>query len=223
MDKDDRTRRSTATLDTVATFEKAMSDHGLACPDPLILDGEIHRYRVQGDKANSNNGWYVLFDGDNPTIVFGSWKTGETITQSLKNPQDFLPLEREQYQQHISKAKQAAERERKTLQLEAAIRAQGIWNESLPAPEDHPYLIEKRISPHGVRVSKGKLVIPAYDDAGTIVTLQLIQRCVCARAIRCTLSTCAWISPFTRIARCLNRRAPRAGGGGRGKSPSSSR
>ena len=166
--------KNTTTSDYFAMFEKAMSDHGLACPDPLIPDGEIHRYRVPGDKASSKNGWYVLYAGDNPTIVFGSWKTGEKIQQSIKNSQDLSPLERKQYQQHITQAKEAAECERKKLQQATAVRAKSIWENATPAPSDHPYLTRKHIQPHGTRLSKGKLVIPAYDATGAIATLQFI-------------------------------------------------
>ena len=156
-------------------FTAAMAEHGLACPDPLIPDGEFHRFQVPGDKASSKNGWYVLYDGDNPTIVFGSWKTGEKIKHSLKNSQDLSPAERQQHQERIAQAQEAAEREREKLQQEAASRAQAIWEKSTPAPNDHPYLTRKHIQPHGVRVSRGNLVIPAYDSTGAIATLQFIE------------------------------------------------
>jgi putative DNA primase/helicase len=161
--------------DYSATFEKAMSDHGLACPDPLIPDGQFHRYKVPGDKASSKNGWYVLYSGDNPTIDFGSHKTDQKIKQSFKNLQDLSPREREQYQQRIAQVQQEAEQERKKLQLEAAVKAKGILDNATPAPTDHPYLIRKHIQPHGVRVSRGALVIPAYDATKAIATLQFIQ------------------------------------------------
>jgi putative DNA primase/helicase len=162
------------TFDYLATFEKTMSDHGLVCPDPLIPDGHIQRFDVLGDRAGSKNGWYVLYDGENPTIVFGSWKTDQKITWSLKKPQDLSPDERKKYQQRIAQAQQEAERERKILQQEAAVRAQTRWNDSTPAPADHSYLSRKSIQPHGARVSNEELVIPAYDATGDIATLQFI-------------------------------------------------
>jgi len=164
----------TEILDYVATFERAMADHSLACPDPLIPDGRIHRFDVPGDKPRSRNGWYLIFDDQNPTCVFGSWKTGQKITWSLKKPQDLSPLEREQYQQRITQARQEAEQERKRHNQEAAIKAQAIWEESPPALQDHPYLIRKRIQANGVRIYRGDLVIPAHDPSGTIATLQFI-------------------------------------------------
>ncbi len=162
------------TFDQIATFERAMSENGLACSDPLISDGHIHRYHMSGDKAGGKNGWYVLYEGTNPTIVFGSWKTDQTIKQSFKNDQDLSPYERQQYREQVDQAREAAEQERKMLQLEAATRAQAIWEESTPAPDDHPYLRRKHIQPHGARVSDEKLVLPVYDEAWGIATLQSI-------------------------------------------------
>ena len=160
--------------DYFATFERTMSDHDLACPDPLVPDGQIHRYRVPIDNASSKNGWYVLYDGENPTIVFGSWKTGEKITKSFKDPQGLSPAERQQHQEQISQAQETADHERKKLQQAAAIRAQAIWEKATPAPDNHPYLTRKHIQPHGMRVFREKLVIPAYDATEAISTLQFI-------------------------------------------------
>lgn len=155
-------------------IEQVMAEHGLSCPTPLISDGQIHRYDVPGDKPRTRNGWYVLYDGDNPTIVFGSWKTGQTIKQSSKHSQELSPLEQQQFRERITKAQQESDRERKKLQQETAIRATDIWNALLPAPPDHPYLKQKQIHPYGVRVSNERLTIPAYDESGAIATLQFI-------------------------------------------------
>ncbi|MDR4495115.1 MAG: AAA family ATPase [Nitrospirales bacterium] len=163
------------TTEYVSTFEGLMANHRLLCSEPLIPDGRIHRYDVPGDKPRSQNGWYVLFEDENPTIVFGSWKTGQQVKWSLKKPNALSPAERQQYQERMAKAQQETERERKTLQQEAAHRAAAIWEASTPAPPEHPYLVTKHIQPHGVRVSDGKLIIPAYDDAGRITTLQFIK------------------------------------------------
>lgn len=156
-------------------FAQEMAEHGLSCPDPLIPDGKIHRYDVPGDKPRSKNGWYVLFEDSNSTIVFGSWKTGQRVQSSLKDPHSFSPDEREQYHRRIAQAQQEADREKTILQQEAAPRAQRIWDESLPAPLDHPYLVAKHIRPHGIRVSRERLVIPCYDKVGSLATLQFIS------------------------------------------------
>ena len=44
----------------------------------LVPDGKLRRYRVEGDKAGSTNGWYVLHSHPILAGAFGSWKTGES-------------------------------------------------------------------------------------------------------------------------------------------------
>src|SRR6476620_10328869 len=63
------------------TMEQAMHAVGLTPfkDAGLVADGRVHRYRVEGDKPGSKNGWYVLHDAPHAG-AFGSWKTGETHT-----------------------------------------------------------------------------------------------------------------------------------------------
>lgn len=95
--------------------------------------------------------------------------------------------------------KQHIERERRKRQAEdaarmdrAAKRALAIWQNATHARPDHPYLIIKQIKPHGTRVTTWKrvitdatgnkqtvviensLLIPLFDAAGTIRSLQAI-------------------------------------------------
>lgn len=60
----------------------AMAAAGLAPAKELSLvgDGKLNRYRVDGDKAGSKNGWVVFYSHPTPAGAFGSWKTGESHT-----------------------------------------------------------------------------------------------------------------------------------------------
>ena len=81
--------------DHEAAFLRAMSDAGLAMLKPaLIGDGVLHRYRVEGDKAGSLNGWYVLHMDDKPFGAFGSWKTGQSCSWSAERREAMTPAER---------------------------------------------------------------------------------------------------------------------------------
>lgn len=53
-------------------------------------------------------------------------------------------------------------------------KAQQIWDMSVEAPADFPYLDRKHISPHGARFRDGKLVLPLYASDGTISSIQFI-------------------------------------------------
>jgi phage/plasmid primase-like uncharacterized protein len=60
----------------------------------LIADGQLHRYRVDGDKAGSTNGWYVLHLDDKPFGAFGSWRTGQSETWTASAIQTMTAAER---------------------------------------------------------------------------------------------------------------------------------
>ena len=56
-------------------FIDAMFRAGLVSEVHLVTDGQIHRFKAEGDKRR--NGWYVFF-GDGG--AFGSWRTGQSKT-----------------------------------------------------------------------------------------------------------------------------------------------
>jgi DNA primase len=59
----------------------------------------------------------------------------------------------------------------------AAKKAKHIWCQSKPItrPLEHAYLEKKHIQPHRVRLYRGLLVIPIYNDLGQLVNLQFIN------------------------------------------------
>ena len=54
-------------------------------PEP---DGGIHRFHVPGDKADTLNGWYVLYLDGIASGAFGSWKAGSAHTWCSREPLD---------------------------------------------------------------------------------------------------------------------------------------
>ena len=55
-------------------FQSAMADAGIFSDEVPIADGQLHRFKADGDKIGSKNGWYILFNDGNPAGSFGSWK-----------------------------------------------------------------------------------------------------------------------------------------------------
>ena len=43
-----------------------------------------------------------------------------------------------------------------------------------PAPDNHSYLIRKRIQPHGARLHRSVLTLPVMDFTGRLTSLQFI-------------------------------------------------
>lgn len=57
----------------------------------------------------------------------------------------------------------------------ASATVEKIWTDCGPASAEHPYLKRKGVQPHGARVTgDGRLVVPLYDQAGSLCSLQYI-------------------------------------------------
>lgn len=159
----------------VDDFLQAMNDAGLAMLKPdLIGDGALHRYRVDGDKAGSLNGWYVLHLDSQPFGAFGSWKTGQSCTWTTSRPETMSPTERAAQAARMAEAKRARDAEQAKVQAEAASRAETLWTKAHPATNQHPYLARKRVQAYGVRLLGLSLVVPLRDVAGQLHSLQFI-------------------------------------------------
>jgi putative DNA primase/helicase len=74
----------------------------------------------------------------------------------------------------IGKATREAEEEQRRIWEEASLRANNIWNNSVSLIS-HAYLYEKKIHSYGLRLdSENRMLIPAYDEAGKLWSLQRI-------------------------------------------------
>lgn len=156
-------------------FLQAMNAAGLAMLKPdLIGDGALHRYRVDGDKSGSLNGWYVLHLDDKPFGAFGSWKTGQSCSWTAQRPETMTPAERAALAARMAETKRVRDAEQATVQAEAATRAARLWRKSRPATNQHPYLARKCVQAYGIRLLGPSLVIPLRDVAGQLHSLQFI-------------------------------------------------
>lgn len=156
-------------------FMAALVESGLAMfKGEAIGDGDLHRYRVDGDKSGSLNGWYVLNLDGKPFGAFGSWKTGQSCTWTPSRPETMNPAERAELAARMESAKRAREVEQAKVRAEAAARALALWAKARPANNQHPYLARKRVQAYGVRVLGPSLVIPLRDVDGELHSLQFI-------------------------------------------------
>ncbi len=136
-----------------------------------VADGAIHRFHVPGDRAGTNNGWYVLFADGIACCCFGSWKAGEVHHWSSREPIDHL--EAQLVRQRIEQARRQREAEQHQRQQAAAEYANRLWRDARHADPGHPYLIAKGCRPHGLRQHGDLLLVPLYH-AGQLVNLQRI-------------------------------------------------
>lgn len=156
-------------------FADALSSAGLSMHKGApVADGALHRYRVDGDKTGSLNGWYVLHSDDKPFGAFGSWKTGQSCSWSAERPESMTLAERAAQAARMAQARRARDAEQAKVQADAAARAEALWAKSHPATNQHPYLARKRVQAYGVRLLGPSLVIPLRDEAGELHSLQFI-------------------------------------------------
>ena len=156
-------------------FLGAIAAAGLAPLKPVDLpEGKLVRFRVQGDKAGSRNGWAVLHRQPVPAGAFGSWKTGEHHTWRATSNETMTPAERAELQRKLQAAQRARCDEEARVRAAAAARALKLWNGAKPATDDHPYLRAKGVHAFGLRALRDQIMVPARDAEGRLHTLQFI-------------------------------------------------
>lgn len=144
-------------------------------PIDLIPNGKILRFRLEGDKAGSRNGWAVGNDGPIQFWTFGSWKTGATHTWHEATTSKTTPAERAALQVQMRAAQAARAAELAKVQTYARQRAAKLWATARPATNAHAYLQRKAVHAYGIRQLRDVLVIPARDVHGELHTLQFID------------------------------------------------
>ena len=86
-----------------ATLIDAMRAAGLAPAKAFEqgADGKLMRYRVEGDKAGSRNGWLVQYRHPVMAGSFGSWKTGDSHTWREQFTKPLTPAEKVEQNSHL--------------------------------------------------------------------------------------------------------------------------
>lgn len=161
--------------DPIEMFLQALGGAGLAMHKPVLAaDGALHRYRVEGDKAGSSNGWYVLHLDEKPFGAFGSWKTGQSETWSPTAAESMSVAERQALAARMAAAKRARDAEQAAVQTSARKRALNLWEKAKPADSGHAYLVRKAVQAYGIKLLREQLVIPLRDVDGVLHSLQFI-------------------------------------------------
>ena len=160
----------------------AMRAAGCAPHDPRVVAfgppkaGPVHRYRVDGDKSGSANGWFIFYDDGVPAGAFGSWKSGITESWCAKREHELSDAERSQRDRHLSAAKAERAKQEQQVRASARQRAADLWGKSAETVSaQHPYLLKKRITAIGIRQLAQALVIPILDGNGALHSLQFID------------------------------------------------
>jgi putative DNA primase/helicase len=119
----------------MSTFPDAIREAGLGSPN-IIAEGEIHRFRCEGDHKDSRNGWYVYYPDGIPAGAFGSWKSGLTTTWRQPPPPEDESTEDKSPSLTVDealRAKQAVERARRARKAD---RLKGYERNRVQGAED---------------------------------------------------------------------------------------
>ena len=168
-----------------------MYDAGIGISDTIIPNGQLHRYRVDGDKPGTWNGWYILHIDHPPSGQFGSWRAGISKRWCALSRDRLTPAERETIKRRIDTNSHNRQEEIKRKQYAAQVMAEKIWNMACAATDDHPYLMRKQVRSHGLRIVpawtkrcrteegiwrdliiENVLLVPMVDWLGTLHNLQ---------------------------------------------------
>lgn len=157
-------------------FHAALLDAGLVLSGPPVMDGELRRVPVQGERPGRKSGAYVGHLDNWPAGYICNWRTGRS--EPWKAAGDWSGSAKRYTR---TTAQYRAVREAKEAQIargheHAARYAASLYAASSVASE-HPYLALKHVSAHSIRVSKlDRLLIPMRDIDGKLWSLQKIDR-----------------------------------------------
>jgi putative DNA primase/helicase len=158
------------------TFKQAMQNAGIEPPAKIIADSAIHRFTVEGDRARSNNGWYVLYNDELSAGAFGCWKRGISETWSSKTCQTMTQAEKTAYTAKMDAMKRQREEDRERIQAACRVWSNSVWNKAKDATNENGYLKRKGVNAYGLKSFNDILLVPIQDIDGTIHGIQFIEQ-----------------------------------------------
>jgi len=156
-------------------FRLTINNAGLAAPDDIIDDGQIHRFSTNG-KARDDSGWYVLHTDGIAAGAFGCWREGLQSNWCAKSEAAMSTAEGEAHRARMIAMKAQREAEAVQRHQSAATDAAQRLANATPCTQ-HAYTTAKGVQCHGLRVdAAGTLLVPMVDTAGKTHSLQSITQ-----------------------------------------------
>lgn len=163
--------------DVIAQFKQALEDRGLIIDgDPIMDSGKLIRVPVQGDKLGDRSGAYMAYTDGRPAGIIQNWREG-TKDKWVANGDWQSVSPEEAAAQRAKMAQNKADRERERLEghNNVSVKVRTEFKEARDATDQHPYLVEKGVQNHGLKLdARGNLLMPLSDVEGKIWTAQHI-------------------------------------------------
>lgn len=153
-------------------FHAAIVAAGLTPPYEIIADGKIHRFSSNG-KLDDDAGWYVLHGDVVAAGVFGCWRADSNWHWCSKSTSAMTRAELVYHQDRVQFLKAGRDSEQAQRHASAAVLAASSFDAATPCVS-HPYLTTKGVQAYGIRQAGDNLLIPLYDLAGMLHSLQTI-------------------------------------------------
>ena len=166
--------RAVSTSEILDQFRAALLARDIAPPDTIVADGRLHRCNAEGARGRGDAAYLLHLDGV-PAGGMENWRDGrgwQTWHLDLGRPLSSAERDAMRARSQAADAQRRAEVARR--HASARERAARIWAKARPAQPDHPYLVSRAVSAHGLRVYRGALVVPVRDMAGELHGLQFI-------------------------------------------------
>lgn len=163
-----------AAADIIDRFRAALAARDIVPPERIIADGDIHRCDAVGKNGTGDAAYLLHLDGI-PAGGLENWRDGKGWERWRFDPGGALaPAELDALRRRANAARARRDDEAAKRHAAAHARATRIWHAARPADDDHPYLVQKGVGAHGLRVYKGALVVPLHDARGKLHSLQFI-------------------------------------------------
>ena len=152
--------------------------------DSVQLDGQIHRFRIDGDSRHERSGAYCVWTDGWPAGWVRNWRTGEHTTwhfsREALGEEARSSLSEEQYNELLRKARELQAQSLEALkqkQLKASDWARAQFSALLPAPENFSYFVRKNVPCFGLRFKPDtrQLAVPLRNIEGNIQSIQWID------------------------------------------------
>ena len=157
-------------------FAVALKEAGLIVDDGPVMDGKLHRVRVEGAKPGTRDGSYVGHLDGKPSGYIENFKTGLSQNWSASDVQ-FTPAERAESIAQMQRARAQRAAELSAQQIDTAERVGARWQSlsDIPSNGQNAYLARKGVDAHGVKFDGERLVVPLRDVRGKLWSLQAIS------------------------------------------------
>ena len=164
--------------DAEQAFRDAARGYGITLPEKLRSD-KMQRFNPATGNGKGGSGFCRFYTDGIPAGIFGDWATGvkETWSSSKLNG-SMTEHERLEHNKRVNTLQRERELEERRQQKAVAKEVGELHKGSEPAPDSHPYLLDKQVRAYGLRVHKdhpGKLFMFLQDVCGVIWSYQTID------------------------------------------------